>query len=237
MATKSAAHDGENSMKLYMHPASATCRAITLFAAESGIALDEQLVDLMAGEHRGPDYLAINRNGLVPVLRDGDFTLSESSAILKYLADKAGSAAYPKDLRERARVNEAMDWFNANLYRDFGYNLIYPQIFPHHRRRSGEANDATVRWGQEKTRDWLGILDKRMIGPRSDYVCLDRLTIADYFGSGLVTLGDVIQFDLSRYPNVERWIGRMKRLPSWPRVNEGFYGMVEACKGQQYVAA
>ena len=58
----------------------------------------------MTGEHMKPAYAAINPNRLVPVLEDGDFRLTESSAILKYLADKIDSPAYPKDLQEaRAR--------------------------------------------------------------------------------------------------------------------------------------
>lgn len=224
-------------MKLYMHPASSTSRPISLFAAENGIDLEEQVVDLISGEHRQPQYLAVNANGLVPVLEDGDFRLTESAAILRYLADKVDSPAYPKDLRERARVNEALDWFNANLYRDLGYNYVYPQLFPHHHRRSNEGTDATVAWGQERTHHWLGLLDRHIIGPHADYMCLDRLTIADFFGSGLVTLADVIRLDFSGYPNISRWLDGMKNLPSWPGVNAGFYGMVEACKSHTFLAA
>lgn len=224
-------------MKLYMHPASPTSRPISLFAAESGIDLDEQVIDLMSSEHLQPDYLAVNPNGLVPVLEDGDFRLTESAAILRYLADKVDSPAYPKDLRARARVNEAIDWFNANLYRDLGYNFIYPQLFPHHHRRSGEGTDATVAWGQARACHWLGLLDRHLIGPDADYVCLNQLTLADYFGAGLVTLAEVIRFDFAAYVNIARWLDGMKRLPNWPRVNAGFYGMVDHYKGMTFLAA
>jgi glutathione S-transferase len=105
-------------MKLYMHPVSMTSRPVRLFAAESKIALDEEVVDLMTGAHMQPPYSDINPNCLVPMLEDGDLKLTESSAILKYLADKIGSPAYPKDLKARAKVNEIMDWINTNFYRD-----------------------------------------------------------------------------------------------------------------------
>ena len=78
-------------------------------------------------------------DALVPVLEDGDFRLTESSAILKYLADKFDSPLYPKDLRQRARVNERMDWFNTQLSRDFCFGLVFAQLLPHHKRRSDEA--------------------------------------------------------------------------------------------------
>ena len=110
----------------------------------------------MTGEHLQPAYESINPSKLVPVLEDGDFRLTESSAILKYLADMVDSPAYPKDLRKRARVNEMMDWLNTGFYRDFGYGLVYPQIFPHHKRRSDEAQASSDRVGQGQGRILAG---------------------------------------------------------------------------------
>src|SRR5512132_4344908 len=137
-------------MKLYMHPVSMTSRPVRLFIAESGIDVDEQLVDLFTGEHYKEPFASMNPNRMVPVLEDGDFRLTESSAILKYLADKIDSPAYPKDLRKRARVNERMDWFNTGFYRDFSYGMLYPQIFPFMRRPDDNVQAGTVAWGKDK---------------------------------------------------------------------------------------
>src|SRR6476646_1870117 len=136
-------------MKLHYHPVSTTSRPIVLFASESGIDLEYQLVDLFTGEQYQPAYATINPSKQVPVLEDGDFVLTESSAILKYLAEKTGSAAYPKDLKARARVNERMDWFNTSLGREWAYHFIYPQLFPHHARTPDVAHTATVEWGRD----------------------------------------------------------------------------------------
>src|SRR5215470_17870074 len=89
---------GGKTMKLYMHPVSTVTRPVRLFIAENKIPMEEELVDIMTGAHYQPPYSAINPNCLVPMLEDGDMRLTESSAILKYLADKIGSPAYPKDL-------------------------------------------------------------------------------------------------------------------------------------------
>ncbi|MFZ0126317.1 MAG: glutathione S-transferase family protein [Xanthobacteraceae bacterium] len=217
-------------MKLYMHPVSMTSRPVRLFVADSKIDCDQQLVDVMTGEHLQPPYGAINPNRLVPVLEDGDFRLTESSAILKYLADKIGSPAYPKDLK----VNEMMDWLNSNFYRDWGYGLCYPQLFPHHKRRSDEAHAATVEWGAENAKKWLQLLNDYWIGPNKQYLCGNTVTIADYFGAGLVTLGEVIRVDFSKYPNVKRWLDNVKKLPSWDKTNVEFYGLVDAVKAQPF---
>ena len=131
-------------MKLYYHPVSTTSRPVVLFAAESGIDLDLEIVDLFTGAQYQPEFEAINPSHQVPVLEDGDFRLTESSAILKYLADKIGSPAYPKDLRKRARVNERMDWFNTGFYRDFSYGFALSADLSVHetaRRRRAGRND------------------------------------------------------------------------------------------------
>ena len=222
-------------MKLYMHPVSMTSRPVRLLIAEHGLGVEEEMVDLMAGAHYQPQFVAVNPNRMVPVLEDGDFRLTESSAILKYLADKFNLPVYPKDLQQRAKVNEIMDWFNTNFYRDYGYGWIYPQLFPHHRRPSDEAQNATVAWGKERAEGWLKVLNDYWLGPDKKYLCGDQITIADYFGVCLLTLGEVIGCDFSAYPNVKRWLDNMKRLSSWPKVNEALYGYAEAVKGQPFV--
>ena len=218
-------------MKLYYHPASTTSRPVVLFAAESGIALDLQLVDLFTGEHYKPPYEAINPNHLIPVLEDGDFRLTESSAILKYLADKVGSPLYPNDLKARARVNERMDWINTQLGRDYCYGFVYPQIFPHHKRRSDEAHDATVQWGKERATGWLKVLNDHILGPGNNYVCGDQVTIADYFAACFVAVGEITTGTrFADYPNIDRWLGRMKSLKNWKPVHEAIEGFGASLK-------
>jgi glutathione S-transferase len=222
-------------VKLYYHPVSTTSRGVMLFAADSGLDLDYQLVDLFTGAHFQPEYVAINPSRQVPVLDDGDFRLTESSAILKYLAEMTGSKAYPADARKRARINERMDWLNTGFYRDFGYGLIYPQIFPYMRRPDENVQAATVAWGRDKARDWLKVLDQDLIGPKNAYLCGDEVTLADYFGAPMLVLGEIIHCDYADYPNIRRWLGNMKARPNWPKVHEAFYKyLVDPAKDQRF---
>ena len=95
-------------MKLYAHPASTTSRPILMFCAEQGVEVENITIDLFSGAHKEAPYLAVNPNGMIPAIDDDGFILSESSAILKYLADKIGSPTYPQEAQARARVNEIM---------------------------------------------------------------------------------------------------------------------------------
>lgn len=222
-------------MKLYYHPASTASRPVLLFAAENGIRLDLQLVDIFKGEHRQPAYAALNPNALVPMLEDGDdFRLTESSAILKFLADKTDSRLYPKGLYQRARVNERMDWFNTQLSRDYCFGLVFAQLLPHHRRRSDEAQAGAVQWGHERSKVWMQVLNDHILGPGRNYACGDDITIADYFGAGLLTLGEVIGCDFAAYPHVQGWLARMKALKSWKSVNAVLDGITASHKGEVF---
>ena len=220
-------------MKLYTHPVSTACRPVMQFIADNNIACEMEVVDILKGAHYEPAYSEKNPNRLVPMLEDGDFRLTESAAILRYLAEKADSPAYPKDLKQRARVNEAMDWFNSNFYKDFGYGLLYPQIFPHHKRPTDDQHAGTIAWGKEKARGWLAILDKDILG-KADYVANNRISIADYFGVCLVTAGELVGCKFADYPNVQRWVNNMKKLSSWGSINEVMYGFAGSMAGKQF---
>lgn len=223
-------------MKLYYHPISTTSRPVMLFAAEKHIPMDMQVVDLFTGEHVQAPYAALNPNKLVPTLEDGDFVLTENSAILKYLADKIDSPAYPKDLKQRARVNERMDWTSTQLCIDLVYALVYPQIFDAHKRRSDEAQAATLERGKARAQAWLEVLDKSVLGSGNAYLCGNDISIADYHAASYVALAEVIGSELSDYPNVKHWLRRMKALKSWPQVYQVIDGFAASLKGKAMVS-
>lgn len=222
-------------MKLYYDPISTTSRPVVLFALEHGLQFDLQHVDLMSRQQTEPAYQAVNPHGVVPFLVDDDFELGESSAILKYLADKVGSPAYPTELKARAKVNAAMDWFATNLHKDYCAFVVYPQLGV-----LGEMDPATVQgviaYGEVKAPRWLKLLDETMIGSNA-FVCGNEITLADYLGSAFVTLGELVAYDLEPYPNITRWLANMKALPSWNVAYAAFNGWLSAARAQSRVTA
>lgn len=222
-------------MKLYMHPISTTCRPVMLFIADHNIEVEQEIVDIMTGAQFKPSFAAINPNNCVPVLEDGSFRMTESSAILKYLADKVASPTYPKDLKSRARVNEVMDWFNTGFYRSFGYGLCYGQLLDAYKLPDATGQKQAVAAGRAGAARYLGILNDHILGAERTYLCGGAITIADYLASGMISLGEVIGCSFADYPNILRWYGQMKRLPNWQAANAGVYGWADFARGPAYV--
>lgn len=221
-------------MKLYCHPMSTTSRCVLFFIHDAGIKLEEITVDLFTGEHMKEPFASVNPSKMVPVLDDDGFILTESSAILKYLAEKAGSSTYPADIKTRAKINEAMDWINANFYRDFGYGLVYPQVFPHHKRPSDESQKVTLDWATERVQGWLDILDSKIIGPKRNYLVGDKVTVADYFGTAIFTAGELVGCEFKKCANVKRWLDGMKGRPAYAQVFGPFNQFTASLKGQSF---
>jgi glutathione S-transferase len=209
-----------------------------MLAAEAGIPLELEPVDLMAGEHLSERFAAVNPNRLVPVLEEEDgFRLTESSAILKYLAEKSGSPAYPTEPRARARVNELMDWFNTGFYRDFGYGLVYPQVMPHMGFEEPAAQAAVLRKAREMAERHFAVLNEHLLrddeGPFLDGA--ERPSLADYLGIAYASIGEMVGFDFSRWPRVRRWVAAMRARPCWS-VNAAFEGWRDAVLAQRAAA-
>jgi len=221
-------------VKLYYSPVSPTSLSVTLFCSESRIPIEPVVIDLMSRQQKTKEYLALNPWGLVPVLEDEDFVLTESSAILKYLADKTQSPAYPKDLRKRARVNERMDWLNTEVYRELGYHFVYPQVLPHHVRSPEAAQESLVRGGQSKAAHALSVIDKHGLSNHT-YLCGDEITLADYFSSQILHLGTLIGVSYEPFPNVQRWLQAMHALPSWKKNNEIVDGYAASIASKTFV--
>jgi glutathione S-transferase len=110
-----------------------------------------------------------------------------------------------------------MDWLNSNFYKDFGYGVIYPQLFPHHKRPGDAVQAGTLDWGKQKSQSWLKILDEKLIGPNQRYLCGDKITLADYMGAEMISLGGVIGCNYAAY-RTSSWLGNMKSS-LWPQRN------------------
>ena len=96
---------------------SAPCRMVEMTAEMLGLEYEFKIVDLMAGEHMKPEYLALNPQHNIPCVKDGEFVGNESRAVAAYLAAKYGKddSLYPKDLETRYKVDQRL-YFDMGVF-------------------------------------------------------------------------------------------------------------------------
>jgi glutathione S-transferase len=105
-------------MKLYMNPTSPNVRRVRLTAAVLGLQLEERNLDFAKGEQKKPEFLALNPNGPVPTLVDGDFVLTESRAIASSLMyakqAEVPLAEFPNIQAWFSRISDMDTWTKTN---------------------------------------------------------------------------------------------------------------------------
>ncbi|XP_068182461.1 glutathione S-transferase theta-1b [Antennarius striatus] len=119
-------------LKLYLDMVSQPCRAVYMFAKKNNIPFTFKHVSLMKGEHLGEEFGKISITRKVPAMRDGDFCLVESVAIMMYMAQKFNTpdSWYPAGLQQRSRVDEFLSWQHLDL-RVFGTKMFwYKNLIP-----------------------------------------------------------------------------------------------------------
>jgi glutathione S-transferase len=134
-----------------------------------------------------------------------------------------------------ARVNAAMDWFNTGFYHAFGYDVCYEQLLDHYKLADEAARAAVIARGKARAEGFLDVLNSHTLGDGPPWLCGPDITLADYLGSGIITLGDIIGCDFARWPNVRAWLARLKALPNWQATNGAIQGWAEMARGQAYV--
>ncbi|XP_048199508.1 glutathione S-transferase theta-1-like [Perognathus longimembris pacificus] len=119
-------------LELYLDLLSQPCRAIYIFAKKNGITFQQHTVELLKGQHLSDAFAKVNPLKKVPAMKDGDFILTESVAILLYLAHKykVSDNWYPQDLQAHARVDEYLAWQHTTLRRSCLRALWHKVMLP-----------------------------------------------------------------------------------------------------------
>ncbi|KND55716.1 Glutathione S-transferase subgroup [Candidatus Paraburkholderia kirkii] len=194
-------------MKLYHHPLSGHAHRARLFLNLLAIDHEEVFVDLAKGAHRTPEFLKLNVFGQIPVLVDGEQVISDSNAILVYLAKKSGDTRWlPETLAGAAAVQRWLSVAAGQIaFGPAAARLI--TVFG----RKFDAGEVIAR-----AHAILEVIDGQLAG---------REWIAD-IGSAHPTIADIALYsyissapegnvDLSTYANVNAWLRRIEALPGF----------------------
>ncbi|HTA93184.1 MAG TPA: glutathione S-transferase family protein [Polyangiaceae bacterium] len=203
-------------MKLYLNPLSPNVRRVRLTAAVLGLELEEKLLDFSKGEHKNPEYLALNPNGAVPTLVDGDFVLTESRSIMQYLASKKPeSGLLPRDEAARADVTRWQFWDAAHFSPQLG-TLGFEKMFKA-MMGLGEPDAAKIQDALSNFRRFAAVLEKRLDGKQ--YVVGNSLTIADLTLASSLMYAQQVEAPLSEFPNLQAWYTRITALDGWKKTS------------------
>ncbi|MEA5535418.1 glutathione S-transferase family protein [Crocosphaera sp. XPORK-15E] len=163
------------------------------YLEELGVPYEFVLLDMQAGEHRQPEFLAINPMGKVPAIVDGDFTLWESGAILLYLAEKYGKL--PTSVEEKSVFYQ---WVL------FGNSSLATGLFV-------EANR------EKETPKLLSALET--ILANKSYLVGDEFTVADVAVGSVLTFAQfMLKMNFNEYPAVAEYAKRMMERPVFAKV-------------------
>jgi len=195
-------------IRLYGHEMSGNSYKVRLFLELLKVDYEWVKVDLMKGEHKSPEYLALNAFGQVPLLVDGETTLADAQAILVYLARQYGGDDWlPLDAESLSRV---VRWLSttAGEIRQGPENARLYHLF--------KATNINIDRAHQKAEHILTQLNTHLA--THTWLEFERPTIADVAVFPYVALAPDGKIDLTPYPHVLAWIDRVKQLP-------GFIGM------------
>lgn len=196
-------------MKLYDYVLSASCYKVRLMAALVGGKLELQAVDFHPGrEHKSAAFRSLNPAGTLPVLVDGDLVLSESTAMLVYLAQASGKHWLGDDTAARAAKVQQWLAFSARLGASLGMARLHDMLlYP------GDI-DAFRKAGVECLRELEAHLTEARFAGRI-FLTGDTATIADIACFPNVALAPDGGVTLDDYPSVRLWSRAIRALPGF----------------------
>jgi glutathione S-transferase len=176
---------------------------------ETGIEYEHVAVNYME-ESKQEDYLAINPNGRIPALQDGELVLCESMAINLYLAKTYAGELYPKDAAGEAKAWQWSVWGISEI-EPLQMQIVYQKLFmPEDRRDAGII--ATAEKGLQRP---LAVLDAELAG--RNWLLGDAFSIADLNLAAVMDLLTMVDVDYSGFQNASRWAAACYSKPSYAR--------------------
>ena len=195
-------------MILYCFGESGNAYKAALAMELAGCRWSPRFVDFFNGEMRSPAYRKLNVMGEVPVLVDGDLTLSQSGAILLHVAERTGRFGGASEAERR----EVMRWILFDNHKLSGQAgaLRFVMNFLAPEKRNAEV----ISYLHGRVQAALGILEAGLDG--RDWLAGGAgPTIADFAACSYLFYPEPFGFDRQARPRTDAWLARIERLPGW----------------------
>ena len=195
-------------LKILGRATSSNVQKVLWYCDEDGLDYEhENDIGGAYGRNDQPEYLAMNPNGKVPTVIDGDFVMWESNSIIRYLARKHKSPLYPSEFEARHLIERWMDWQLSVLALHQG-TVLGGLI----RTKPEDRNMAAIEASQRGWADGMAILDAHLVD--NAHVGGDAFTLAD------IPLGPIIHrwfnldFEKPDMPHARRWYDTISERPA-----------------------
>lgn len=195
-------------MKIYWIPAQAPRRVLALV---KHLGIEAECIELGLPALKTEDYTRLNPNQKAPTLVDGDFVLSESTAIMAHLCIQRGSDMWPTQPQEQVAVLRWLSWNDSHWSPAVG-----PFYFEHVVKSTfnvGPPNRAALEPAVPTLQRYAQVLNGHLAG--RDHVACGRLTIADFALASMAADWRVAEMPFEPYPHIVRWLEGLNRLPAW----------------------
>lgn len=202
-------------LKLYFHPLSFPALMPIFTAEAAGKPYEKIMVDFATGAHKAPDYLKINPLGRIPAMSDGEFNLSESLAISRYIA--RGSSLYPDDAKAQGLIDQWADFSVHHIRANVGRVQFNRVVAP---MRGMDADESSIALGLKFLSDNLPFVENRLSeGP---FLCGDTMTLADMSLLAALEPDKTAKLDLSPYPKLMAWLAARRSETFYTNVHSHF---------------
>eukprot|EP01104_Vermistella_antarctica_P009320 TRINITY_DN2385_c0_g1_i2.p1 TRINITY_DN2385_c0_g1~~TRINITY_DN2385_c0_g1_i2.p1 ORF type:complete len:252 (-),score=80.48 TRINITY_DN2385_c0_g1_i2:132-782(-) len=199
---------------IYFHPASPPARVVTNAAAAAGIELEYKVIDLTKGEHKTEDFLKnVSARGQVPALVDGDITIYESGAILRYLLakhqDELPAGFWPKDLGARADIDKKHEFAvsaRGPISKVVFNGALKEKFF------GGKGDPKVVEDESVNVKKFLDFADANFFQDNADFVTGSTVTVADTSLLAAFEMLRVVKWDFAPWPKVQSWLKKRGTL-------------------------
>lgn len=190
-------------LKIYGDPISGNCLKTKWTADYLGVDYEWVALDILKGETRTDEFLAINPFGQIPtaVLPDGR-VLTQSNAIMVHLAETADGGLLPRESYERAQVFKWLFW-EQNSHEPYIAGRRFRKAYLGH-----DDSRVDAEW-LPRGNAALGLMEKTLI--ETEYLAGDEITLADIALVAYTRLAPEGGFDLGAFPAVRAWIARVER--------------------------
>ena len=194
-------------MQLYCFGESGNAYKCALALTLAKVDWQPIFVDFFNGGTRTPEFRAINEMGEVPVLVDGDVTLTQSGVILTYIAEQTGELG-GKTTAEQREVLRWLLWDNHKLSTQAGTTRFLSNFLPAEKRP-----EAVIPFFQGRLKAAYAVLNAHLA--ERDWIVGNGVTIADLSCCGYLYYPEPFGFDRKDWPHLDRWLDRISALPGW----------------------